>query len=100
MFTAVVERGQCHQYLLGALSMGVRGGHTVSLQMCKGFQVPPVCLPEKNSMNMTTVDVRGLILIGENGALGVNPVPGPLCSPHISHGQVRVRNGASAVRGR
>jgi hypothetical protein len=108
MFTAVVERGQCHQYLLGALSTlkpgggsGGRGGHTVSLQMCKGFQVPPACPSEKCSMNMTTTgDVRGLILIGENGALGENHVPGPLCSPHISRGKVRVRNWASAVRGR
>ena len=89
MFTAVVQTGQCHQYLLGALSTlkpgggsGGRGGHSVSLQMCKGFQVLPVCPREKSSTNMTTtVEVRGLILIGENGGHGEKPVPGPLCSP-------------------
>jgi hypothetical protein len=33
-------------------------------------------------MNMTTtVDIRGLILIGKTGALGEKPLPGPICLP-------------------
>ena len=88
-FTAVVEGGQCHQCLLTALitlkpgggSEG-REGHTIALQACKGFQILPVCPSEKSSINITTtVDIHGLILIGENGALGEKPVPGPLRSP-------------------
>jgi hypothetical protein len=108
MFTAVVEREQCHQYLMAALSTlkpgggsGGRGGHTIAVQTCKGFPIPPVCPSEKSSINMTTtVDIPGLMLIWENGALGEKPIPGPLCSPQISRGQARVLNRVSAVRGR
>jgi len=70
MFTAVVERRQCHQYWLVALGtlkpLGRQWGEGMTHQTCTRFQVLPVCPSEKSSMNMTTtVDIRGLILIGK-----------------------------------
>jgi hypothetical protein len=37
---------------------------------------------------------------GENRQLGEKPVPVPLCPPQISHGLIRDRTRASAVRDR